>query len=219
MRRARTFERGRLRPISTSATFFFSSSANSTSANFDFGQFLDVEFLDHKGCDPEGGGPNLGKVGSRSLGPRSLGSQGWGPEGWAEAWGAVGWGAQNFAFFFPFPPLLSFCFPSLGGPFVEFWWCLKPRGAQMCTFGVLWLSCEAPAASGRSRASSDILLLPEGAGVFYTEHSEGNAMISFASQRVYRRGWGGGGATAPSSTCGRPKRYLPQAGGGPLGAL
>ena len=32
-------ERDRLRPISTSASFFFSSSANWTSANFDFGQF------------------------------------------------------------------------------------------------------------------------------------------------------------------------------------
>ena len=71
--------------------------------------------------------------------------------------------AQNFALFFHFsPPLFSF-FPlslSLLGPFVEFWWCLKRRGAEMCTFGVLGLSCEAPAAPkprsriGRSRASS-----------------------------------------------------------------
>ena len=29
---------------------------------------------------------------------------------------------------------------------VEFWWCLKCRGPEMCAFGVLWLSCEAPAA-------------------------------------------------------------------------
>ena len=29
---------------------------------------------------------------------------------------------------------------------MEFWWCLKRRDAQMCAFGVLWLSCEAPAA-------------------------------------------------------------------------
>ena len=32
------------------------------------------------------------------------------------------------------------------GPFVEFWWCLKRRGPEMCAFGVLGLSCEAPAA-------------------------------------------------------------------------
>ena len=31
---------------------------------------------------------------------------------------------------------------------VEFWWCLKRWGDQMCTFGVLWLSCETPAALG-----------------------------------------------------------------------
>ena len=35
---------------------------------------------------------------------------------------------------------------SLGGRFVEFWWCLKRRDPQMCTFGVLGLSCETPAA-------------------------------------------------------------------------
>ena len=35
--------------------------------------------------------------------------------------------------------------PSLGVFSVEFWWRLKRRGPQMCTFGVLWLFCEAPA--------------------------------------------------------------------------
>ena len=38
--------RGRLRPISTSASFFFRVRPISTSVNFDFGRFLDVEFLD-----------------------------------------------------------------------------------------------------------------------------------------------------------------------------
>ena len=33
-----------------------------------------------------------------------------------------------------------------GGLLVDFWWCLKRRRAQMCTFGVLWLLCEAPEA-------------------------------------------------------------------------
>ena len=27
---------------------------------------------------------------------------------------------------------------------VDFWWCLKRRNPEMCTFGVLWLWCEAP---------------------------------------------------------------------------
>ena len=40
---------------------------------------------------------------------------------------------------------LSF-FSLLGGPFVEFWWCLKRWGPEVCTFGVLGLSREAPAA-------------------------------------------------------------------------
>ena len=31
---------------------------------------------------------------------------------------------------------------SLGGPFVEFWWCFG--SLEMCTFGVVGLSCEAP---------------------------------------------------------------------------
>ena len=63
---------------STSANFgqlFFSSSANSTSANFDCGQFLDVEFWDHRGWMPK-----PGKSGA--------------PKG--------GGGAQHFALFLPF---------------------------------------------------------------------------------------------------------------------
>ena len=51
-------------------------------------------------------------------------------------------------FFFLSPAEISFCLLS-GGPLVEFWWCLKRRGAQMCAFGVLWLLCEAPAAPKR----------------------------------------------------------------------
>ena len=50
------------------------------------------------------------------------------------------------AVFFTFPPQFSFFLLSLWGPSVEFWWCLKRPGPEMCTFGVLGLSCEAPAA-------------------------------------------------------------------------
>ena len=60
--------------------------------------------------------------------------------------GREGWGAQNFALFFPSPVPISFFLSLSGCLLVEFWWCLKRRGAQMCTFGVLRLSCEAPAA-------------------------------------------------------------------------
>ena len=95
------------------------------SANFDFGQFLDVEFLDHKGWGPEGWRPKPGKSGV---------PKGGAPEGGAPEGGGEGWGAQNFTLFFFLPPQFSFFSPSLFGLFVEFWWCLKCRGAQMCIF-------------------------------------------------------------------------------------
>ena len=51
-------------------------------------------------------------------------------------------GPKFRAFFFPLPLFLSLTMCLL----VVFWWCLKRRGRQMCTLGVLGLSCEAPAA-------------------------------------------------------------------------
>ena len=73
---------------------------------------------------------------------RRVGAQGWGPEEWEPE----GWGARNFALFFPLSrfPFRSFCLS--GGLLVEFWWCLKRRDPQMCTFEVLGLSCETLAA-------------------------------------------------------------------------
>ena len=51
-------------------------------------------------------------------------------------------------FFFPLP-LQNSLFSSLsGGLLVEFWWCMKHRGVQMCTFGVLGLSCASPGGPG-----------------------------------------------------------------------
>ena len=45
--------------------------------------------------------------------------------------GTEGWRGQNFAFcFFPLPPQFSFFLPSPGGPFVEFWCCLKRRALK-----------------------------------------------------------------------------------------
>ena len=58
-----------------------------------------------------------------------------------------GWGGPKISRFFCSLPPEIFILSSLSGGFlVEFWWCLKRRDAQICTFGVLWLSCEAPAA-------------------------------------------------------------------------
>ena len=91
--------------------------------------------MDHKGWCAKGWGP--GGVGSqRGGGPKS--------------------GGPKISRFFPFPPQFSFVPPSLVGPFVEFWWCLKRGGPEMCTFGVLGLSREAPAA-------------PKAAGVSHNE--------------------------------------------------
>ena len=61
-----------------------------------------------------------------------------GPKGWGtnqEKMGPEGWvGAQNFALFVHLPPLSFFLSLYLGVFLVEFWWCLKRRGRQMCTF-------------------------------------------------------------------------------------
>ena len=68
------------------------------------------------------------------------------PKGWgAQTWKKCGprrvrapkGGGPKFRAFFSLPPEISFYLLSLGGLLVEFWWCLKRRGAQMCTFGVL----------------------------------------------------------------------------------
>ena len=59
-----------------------------------------------------------------------IGPQGWGTEGWGPKFRAV-FSLSRTIFF------LS----SLGGLLVEFWWCLKRQVPQMCTFGVLGLSC------------------------------------------------------------------------------
>ena len=76
------------------------------------------------------------------------GPEGWGPEGWGpEGWGPEGWGAQNFALFFlTLPPPFFFFLLSWGS------WTLvvlKRQVPEMCTFGVLGLSCEAPARKKR----------------------------------------------------------------------
>ena len=147
LRPAFFFEFGqfRLRPISTSAS--------STSASFRMLNFGTTKCGAFEWWGPTGGGPNLEKVGPRRVGspegwgapkggePRRVGSpEGWSPEGWSPE----GWGAQNFTLFFPPPATIFFLLSISWGPFVEFWWCWKRRGPEMCTFGVLGLSCASP---------------------------------------------------------------------------
>ena len=87
------------------------------------------------GGGPEGRGP--GGVGART-------QKKWGPEGWGP--GRVGAGRvggpegggpkiSRFFFFLSLLPEISLSSRS-GGLLVEFWWCLKRRDAQMCTFGL-----------------------------------------------------------------------------------
>ena len=72
--------------------------------------------------------------------------EGWGPKGAAPKGGPEGWGAQNFALFFPSPTTNFALFISLCVFSWSFGGVWKRRGRQMCTFGVLGLLCEAPAA-------------------------------------------------------------------------
>ena len=65
--------------------------------------------------------------------PRRVGPEGWGREGW---------GPKISRFFFPL--LQNLFFSSLSGGFLVEFWCLKCRGPEMCTFGVLGLSCASP---------------------------------------------------------------------------
>ena len=116
-----------------------------------------------KGGAPKGGAP---KGGPRRVDPRRVGGPkpgkkwGPGPEGWApEGWAPEGWGRKGGApkgglrrvggpKFRAFSSLSRHRFTlsvSLWVSFlVEFWWCLKCRGPEMCTFGVLGLSCASP---------------------------------------------------------------------------
>ena len=101
-----------------------------------------------EGWGPKGGAP---KGGAPKVGPRRVGPEEWGPKprkigprrvGPKRVGGAPKGGEPKISrFFFPFPPpFWSFCV-SLGVLLVEFWWCLKRRGPEKCTFGVLGLSC------------------------------------------------------------------------------
>ena len=74
------------------------------------------------------------------------------------------WTAQNFALFFLSPsPKISFFLLSLGGLLVEFWWCLKRRGAPMCTFGLSGCGVKPPAAAPTNRGANQQGHQPTGA--------------------------------------------------------
>ena len=74
------------------------------------------------------------------------------PKGGAQKGGAPkggapkGGGPKISRFFFPPPATIFFLLSLSCGPFVEFWWCLKRRGPEMCTFGLSGCRVRAPAA-------------------------------------------------------------------------
>ena len=69
----------------------------------------------------------------------------WWAKGGPASWGPEGWGGPKFRFFVP-PPAAKFVlfFPLLGVLSWNFGGFLKCRGPEMCTFGVLGLSCASP---------------------------------------------------------------------------
>ena len=88
-------------------------------------------------------------MGLSPVSPKGGAPEGWGPEGWE--------GAQNFALFslsrHNFLPSSS-----LGGLFVEFWWCLKCWALQCARLEFLGCRVEAPAApkaAGRERETQE----------------------------------------------------------------
>ena len=107
---------------------------------------------------PKGGGPEGWRPRS-VVSPVGWALKGAGPEGWRpkpRKSGAPKGGARRveprrvggptfLVFFFLLPATIFFLPSSLSGCLlVEFWWCLKRRGPEMCTFGVLGLSCASP---------------------------------------------------------------------------
>ena len=101
-------------------------------------------------------GPKPRKIGPRRVGPRRVGPRRVGPRRCCPE----GWGGPTFRAFFS-SPTTSFALFSLSlWVFSRFFggvW--KRRGRQMCTFGVLGLLCEAPAAP-KPPASQRPLLSP-----------------------------------------------------------
>ena len=91
------------------------------------------------------------RVGARRVGARRVGARTqkkWGPEGWGlEGWGPEGWepeGPKISRFFSLSRHEIHSFLPSLGVFSWNFGGVLKRRDPQMCTFGVLGLSCASP---------------------------------------------------------------------------
>ena len=100
------------------------------------------------------GGPNLEKVGPRRVGPRRVGPR---RVGSRKVGPPKGGGPKISRFFFPFPPPFRSHCVSLGVFSWNFGGVLKRRCPQMCTLGVLGLSCASP---GRAPAFENTTKIP-----------------------------------------------------------
>ena len=151
-------ERDRLRPISTSANFWMLNLGDKVwgprrvrpkPGNSGAPKGGEPRRVEPRRVEPRRvGGPKSGGPKPRKSGaPKGGAPKGGAPKGGAPKGGAPkGGGPKILRFFFPPPATIFFLLSLSWGPFVEFWWCLKRRGPEMCTFGVLGLSCEALAA-------------------------------------------------------------------------
>ena len=117
-----------------------------------FGQFFWCHGGAPKGGAPKGGAPKGGapKGGAPKGGaPKGGAPKGGAPKGGARRVGprrveAPTVGAQNFALSFPLPPQFFSFFPLFWSLSWNFGGVSEGRDAQMCTFGVLGLSCASP---------------------------------------------------------------------------
>ena len=107
-------------------------------------------------------------MGPRRVGPRRVGPEGWGPERVGPRKGGApkgvgprkGGGPKISRFFFPFPPPFRCFCVSLGVFSWNFGGVLKRRCPEMCTFGVLGLSCASPGGrngGGKGKKKIEIL--------------------------------------------------------------
>ena len=106
--------------------------------------------------------------------------------------------AQNFALFFPFPATIFFL-SSLGVLPLNFWWCLKRRGPQMCTFGVLGLSCEVLGGQEATGASHNSPRDVHISGSLTCKHTTNIQRKNFEERERKERNFGrsGGGRSPP----------------------
>ena len=143
----------------------------------------------------------------------------WGPEGWGpQRWGPQGLGPKISRF--SLATVFRSSLPSLLVFFVEFWWCLKRRCAQMCTFGVLGLLCEAPAANTHTHTTTHTQQQQTSKKTNNTEHCFTGGAPYLPAVRLARSPclfWNAGvalGRMAPHppqlTWCGRPVLAFPR---------